>query len=211
MNSKLGKALTALPLALLIATPAFGQEEEQQEKRTTVVTQETTKLTVRFIPVQETGVTGSAVILPLETEDEIRFRPIQVELSGLTAEADAQHAVLLYRGSCEKGGTPLGRIGSVAAAETGATGTLKLTEADWQRAAERAGAEEEHAEKHAELAEEKRELEEEHAEEHAEDEDFEEAGLEARPGLFIQVQAPDGTPVACGDLNTETPLFVPEN
>lgn len=207
MTSRIANGLVAASLALALAVPALGQETE--EKRQTVITQETTEITVRFLPVRESQIRGTAVILPL-VEEEARFRPLRLELSGLTAEGQPDYPVKLYRGTCETGGTPIGEIGSVRGAETDVSGGVKITEADWKRAAERAEVEEEHAEKHAELAEEKRELEEEHAEEHEEEEEFAEAGLR-HDALFIQVHAPDGTPVACGDLATETPLFVPGN
>lgn len=212
MNGMHLRALVAAPLALALAVTShvYGQE---REKRTVEVTQETTKTTIKFVPQGEADVTGTAVILPATELDQKRVRPLEIELTGLAVEeGQANYPVRLYRGTCATGGAPIGDIGTVAAAEGGtARGELALTEADWKRAAERAEAEEQHAEEHAELAEEKAELEEEHAEEHAEDEDFAEAGLTQSSKLFIQVHAPDGTPVSCANLEGQTDLFVPGN
>lgn len=201
----------AASLAFALASPAVAQEEQEKEQQQKVeITRETTTLTVKFTPVEESGITGTAEILPLEETEEARVRPIRLQLAGLAVEEERSYPVILYRGTCEAGGAQVGQIGTVAAVPNQqVTGQVNVTEADWKKAAELAEAEEEHAEKHAELAEEKEELEEEHAEEHAEEE-YAEAGMQHdEVPLFIQVNDPQGTPVACANIEGRTNLFVP--
>lgn len=188
----------AATLAFALATPAVAQEEqEKQQEEKVEITRETTTLTVRFTPVEESGITGTAEILPLEGTEEARVHPVRLQLMGLAVEEETSYPVRLYRGTCEAGGTQIAEVGSLAAVPNQPiAGQVALTEADWKKTAELAEAEAEHAE-------ERREAQEERAEE------YEEAGIETEPGAFLQIHAPDGTPVACANLEGQTNLFVP--
>ncbi len=173
-----------LVLAVAVASTAVAQEHEahtEHEKATEA-------MTVSLSEVNDSGIEGKAVISHAEDAEAMAAHQVKVKLTGATE--GQTYPAHVHQGSCEEGGPVVTALTSVEAGSDGASSTTVVAAADL-------GADEAEDAQMAEAAD--------------RTEDDERAYVEARgdagetpaltPGaLFIQVHAPDGQPVACGDI-----------
>lgn len=170
MNARSQLAVAASLIAAVAIAPALAaQEREDAEKP------EEKKVTVTLSPVNESGISGTAVLADAADAEEPRAHRVTLELSGL--EAGQTYPAHVHGGSCEEGGGVVVALESVTAEGAMASATTILTPEMVAMAA--AGDEP------TEMA--------------AEEGEGEEMEKPHGP-LFIQVHLPDGTPAACGDV-----------
>lgn len=177
--------LVAAPLllAVAVASTAVAQEHEahaEHEKATEA-------MAVTLSQVNDSGIEGKAVISHAEDAEAMAAHQVKVKLTG--AAEGQTYPAHVHRGSCEEGGPVVTALTSVEADAEGATSTTVVSAADL-RADEAEGAQ------MAEAAERTQDDDQPYVEARGE------AGEMMPPMnvLFIQVHAPDGQPVACGDI-----------
>lgn len=147
------------------------------------------RMTVTLHGVNDSGIEGKARMSHAEEAEEPGTHQVAIKLTG-TTEGDI-HPAHIHQGSCAEGGPVVVALSPVQAGPEVATSTTQLVVSEVLAQARATQAER--------LAEaEERTEEPEYVEARG---DLEEAAAdEAHPPLFIQVHAPDGAPVACGDI-----------
>lgn len=186
--------LVAAPLVLAVAvtSTAFAQEREQHEAHAGQEAKAKDAMTVTLSEVNESAIEGKAVISHAEDAEGMAAHQVKVKLTGATE--GQTYPAHVHQGSCEEGGPVVTGLTSVEADAEGASSTTVVAAADLR---------DDEAED-AQVAE--------AAERTEGDEGDEQPYVEARGdigetpamaghgALFIQVHAPDGQPVACGDI-----------
>lgn len=178
-----------LVLAVAIASTAVAQEREQHEAHAGQEAKAQEGMTINLSEVNESGIEGKAVVSDSEDAEAMAAHEVKVKLTGATeGETYPAH---VHRGSCEEGGPVVTGLTSVEADAEGASSVTVVSAADLR-------ADEAEDAQTAEAAERTEEGEQPYVE--ARGDAGETPAMADHGALFIQVHAPDGQPVACGDV-----------